>query len=180
MIIAVDVIALMDALKIQKAVLAGFDWGARTANIIAALWPERCKALVSVSGYLIGSPTANEAPLPPKTELAWWCQFYFATKRGRAGYEKHRRDFAKLIWRSRHFGSHHHHGRRCPANPFTSCADFFYSCKVIFVDSKGALRRLERAIPGRDGVGIKLDMGIRPPTEYATIGRHPLEDAVAV
>jgi pimeloyl-ACP methyl ester carboxylesterase len=97
-VVAVDIIALMDALKIKKAVIAGFDWGARTADIIAALWPERCKALVSVSGYLIGSPTANEAPLPPKTELAWWYQFYFATDRGRAGYDKYRREFAKLIW----------------------------------------------------------------------------------
>ena len=97
-VVAVDMIALMDALKIQKAIVAGFDWGARTANIMAALWPERCKALVSVSGYLIGSPVANETPLPPKAELAWWYQFYFATDRGRAGYDKYRRDFAKLIW----------------------------------------------------------------------------------
>jgi len=98
-IVAVDTLALMDALKIQTAVFAGFDWGARTADIIAALWPERCKALVSVSGYLIGSPAANQAPLPPEAELAWWYQFYFATDRGRAGYEKYRRDFARLIWR---------------------------------------------------------------------------------
>lgn len=97
-VVAVDIIDLMDALRIQRAIVAGFDWGARTANIIAALWPERCKALVSVSGYLIGSPAANEAPLPPKAELAWWYQFYFATDRGRAGYEKYRHDFAKLIW----------------------------------------------------------------------------------
>src|SRR5579859_3521932 len=97
-VVAVDMIALMDALKIQKAVVAGFDWGARTANIMAALWPERCKALVSVSGYLIGSPAANETPLPPKAELAWWYQFYFATDRGRGGYDKYRHDFAKLIW----------------------------------------------------------------------------------
>jgi pimeloyl-ACP methyl ester carboxylesterase len=97
-VVAVDIIALMDALKIQKAILAGFDWGARTADIVAALWPERCKGLVSVSGYLIGSQAANEAPLPPKAELAWWYQFYFATDRGRAGYDKYRRDFAKLIW----------------------------------------------------------------------------------
>lgn len=97
-VVAVDIIALMDALNIQKAVIAGFDWGARTADIMAALWPERCKALVSVSGYLIGSPAANEAPLPPKAEFAWWYQFYFATERGRAGYDKYRRDFAKLIW----------------------------------------------------------------------------------
>ena len=96
--IAVDIIALMDALKIEKAILAGFDWGARTANIIAALWPERCKALVSVSGYLIGSQEAGKMPLPPKAELEWWYQFYFATERGRAGYDKYRRDFAKLIW----------------------------------------------------------------------------------
>ena len=96
--IAVDIIALMDALKIERAILAGFDWGARTANIIAALWPERCKALVSVSGYLIGSPEANRTPLPPQAELEWWYQFYFATERGRVGYEKYRHDFNKLIW----------------------------------------------------------------------------------
>ena len=93
-----DVIALMDALKIEKATLAGFDWGARTANIVAALWPERCKALVSVSGYLIGSQEAGKMPLPPKAELQWWYQYYFATERGRAGYDKYRRDFSKLIW----------------------------------------------------------------------------------
>jgi pimeloyl-ACP methyl ester carboxylesterase len=97
-VVAVDIIALMDALKIQKAVIGGFDWGARTADIIAALWHDRCKALVSVSGYLIGSPKANEAPLPPKAEFAWWYQFYFATDRGEAGYDKYRHDFSKLIW----------------------------------------------------------------------------------
>jgi pimeloyl-ACP methyl ester carboxylesterase len=96
--LATDIVALMDALRVQRATVAGYDWGARTADIMAALWPERCKALVSVSGYLIGSPEANKAPLPPKAELAWWYQFYFATERGRAGYEKYRRDFAKLIW----------------------------------------------------------------------------------
>jgi pimeloyl-ACP methyl ester carboxylesterase len=96
--IAVDTVALMDALKIERATLAGFDWGARTADIIAALWPERCKALVSVSGYLIGSQEAGKMPLPPKAELQWWYQYYFATERGRAGYEKYRHDFAKLIW----------------------------------------------------------------------------------
>ena len=97
-VVAVDIIALMDALKIEKAILGGFDWGARTAGIIAALWPERCKALVSVSGYLIGSQQAGKVPLPPQAELAWWYQYYFATERGRAGYEQYRRDFAKLIW----------------------------------------------------------------------------------
>jgi pimeloyl-ACP methyl ester carboxylesterase len=97
-VVAVDIIALMDALKIQKAVIGGFDWGARTADVIAALWPERCKALVSVSGYLIGSPEANKKPLPPKAELQWWYQFYFATERGRAGYGQYRHDFSKLIW----------------------------------------------------------------------------------
>ena len=97
-VLAVDVIALMDALKIEKAVLGGFDWGARTANIVAALWPNRVKALVSVSGYLIGNPVANQKPLPPKVELQWWYQFYFATERGRAGYDQNRHDFAKLIW----------------------------------------------------------------------------------
>jgi len=97
--VAVDLIALMDALKIEKATLAGFDWGARTANIVAALWPERCKAMVSVSGYLIGSQEAGKMPLPPQAELEWWYQFYFATERGRAGYDKNRHDFAKLIWK---------------------------------------------------------------------------------
>ena len=88
----------MDALKIQRAILAGFDWGGRTADIMAILWPERCKALVSVSGYLISSAEVNKEPLPPKAELQWWYQFYFATERGRAGYDKYRRDFARLIW----------------------------------------------------------------------------------
>ena len=96
--IATDVIALMDALKIEKATIAGFDWGARTANIVAALWPERVKAMVSVSGYLIGSQQAGKMPLPPKAELQWWYQFYFATERGREGYDKYRRDFSRLIW----------------------------------------------------------------------------------
>ena len=96
--LAVDVIAFMDALKIEKAILAGFDWGARTADIVAALWPERVKALVAVSGYLIGNQEAGRMPLPPKAELEWWYQFYFATERGRAGYEKYRREFSKLIW----------------------------------------------------------------------------------
>jgi pimeloyl-ACP methyl ester carboxylesterase len=96
--LAVDIIALMDALGIHQAILAGYDWGARTADIIAALWPERCKALVSVSGYLIGSQEAGKVPLPPKAELQWWYQYYFATERGRAGYDKYRHDFAKLIW----------------------------------------------------------------------------------
>ena len=96
--LALDIIALMDVLKIDKAVVGGFDWGARTVNIMAALWPERCKGMVSVSGYLIGSQAANRMPLPPKAELEWWYQFYFATERGRAGYEKYRHDFNKLIW----------------------------------------------------------------------------------
>jgi pimeloyl-ACP methyl ester carboxylesterase len=98
--LAVDAVALMDALEIPNAIVAGFDWGARTADIVAALWPERCKALVSVSGYLIGSREANRRPLPPSAELAWWYQFYFATERGRAGYEQYRRDFARLIWQT--------------------------------------------------------------------------------
>ena len=96
--LASDTVALMDALGIDKAIVAGCDWGARTANIVAALWPERCKAMVSVSGYLIGSREANKMPLPPKAELEWWYQYYFATERGRAGYEKYRYEFAKLIW----------------------------------------------------------------------------------
>jgi len=97
-VVALDILKLMDALKIQKAILAGFDWGGRTADIMAVLWPERCKALVSVSGYLIPSPAANKKPLPPKAELQWWYQYYFAAERGRAGYDEYRRDFAKLIW----------------------------------------------------------------------------------
>ena len=97
--IAVDIIALMDALKIEKAILAGFDWGARTADIVAALWPERCRALVSVSGYLIANLEANLKPLPPKAELGWWYQYYFATERGRLGYSENLYDFNKLIWK---------------------------------------------------------------------------------
>lgn len=97
--LAFDTIALMDALRIDRAVLAGFDWGARTADIVAALWPQRCRGLVAVSGYLIGSQAAGRKPLPPEAELQWWYQFYFATERGRDGYERNRRDFARLIWR---------------------------------------------------------------------------------
>jgi pimeloyl-ACP methyl ester carboxylesterase len=97
-VVALDVINLMDALKIQQATIGGFDWGARSADIVAALWPERCKALVSVSGYLIGSQAAGKTPLPPKAELQWWYQYYFATDRGRDGYDKYRHDFSKLIW----------------------------------------------------------------------------------
>lgn len=89
----------MDALKIQNAIIGGFDWGARTADIIATIWPERCKALVSVSGYLIGSQAAGKSPLPPGAEYTWWYQFYFATDRGMEGYDKYRHDFSKLIWR---------------------------------------------------------------------------------
>jgi pimeloyl-ACP methyl ester carboxylesterase len=93
-----DVIALMNALEVDRAIIAGCDWGARTANIVAALWPERCKAMVSVSGYLIGNQQLGMMPLPPKAELQWWYQYYFATERGRAGYEQYTRDFARLIW----------------------------------------------------------------------------------
>ena len=96
--LAVDTIALMDALGLSDAVIGGFDWGARTANVIAALWPSRCRALVSVSGYLIGNQRAGQEPLPPAAELSWWYQFYFATDRGRAGYDRNRREFARLIW----------------------------------------------------------------------------------
>ena len=96
--VSADIIALMNALGIAKPVIGGFDWGARTANIIGALWPDRCKAMVSVSGYLIGSQASNRAPLPPSAELQWWYQFYFATDRGRAGYDKYRKEFARLIW----------------------------------------------------------------------------------
>jgi pimeloyl-ACP methyl ester carboxylesterase len=98
-VVAVDLINLMDALKIEKATIGGFDWGARTANIVAALWPQRCKAMVSVSGYLIGSQEAGKIPLPPSAELQWWYQYYFATERGRQGYDKYRHDFSKLIWK---------------------------------------------------------------------------------
>lgn len=97
---AVDMIALMGALGINSTIIAGYDWGARTADIMAALWPERCRALVSVSGYLIGSQAINAKPLPPKAELAWWYQFYFATERGRLGYEANTHDFARLIWQT--------------------------------------------------------------------------------
>jgi pimeloyl-ACP methyl ester carboxylesterase len=96
--VAIDTVAMMDALKINKAILGGYDWGGRTADIIAALWPERCKALVSVSGYLIGGRDANKLPLPPKAEYQWWYQYYFATDRGVLGYDKYRHDFGKLIW----------------------------------------------------------------------------------
>jgi pimeloyl-ACP methyl ester carboxylesterase len=96
--LGVDALALMDALHIDSAIIGGFDWGARTANVVAALWPERCKAMVSVSGYLIGSQQASKAPLPPADELSWWYEFYFATERGRAGYDKNRQEFARLIW----------------------------------------------------------------------------------
>ncbi|MEU0156616.1 alpha/beta fold hydrolase [Micromonospora fulviviridis] len=98
--LALDAVALMDALEVQEATLAGFDWGARTADIIAALWPERCQGLVSVSGYLIAGQESGRKPLPPEAELSWWYQFYFATDRGREGYEKNLDSFAKLIWRT--------------------------------------------------------------------------------
>src|ERR1700722_2512683 len=97
-VLAVDAIALLDAIGVDQAIVGGFDWGARTANVMAALWPERCRAMVSVSGYLIGSQVAGEAPLPPAAEQAWWYQYYFATERGRAGYQAYRHDFARLIW----------------------------------------------------------------------------------
>lgn len=99
-VLAIDVIQLMDALRIESALLAGFDWGARTANIIAALWPGRCRGMVSVSGYLIGSRLANQLPLSPESELSWWYQFYFGTERGYHGYKANRRDFARLIWKT--------------------------------------------------------------------------------
>lgn len=98
--LAVDAIALIDALGIDEAVIAGFDWGARTANVVAALWPERCRALVSISGYLIGNQETGRRPLPPEAEREWWYQYYFATERGRTGYDRYRHDFAKLIWRT--------------------------------------------------------------------------------
>lgn len=97
-VLAVDMINLMDALQIDKAIIGGFDWGSRTAAIMAALWPERCKALVLVSGYLVVNREANQQPLPPRAELGWWYQYYFATERGRRGYEKNRYEFNKLIW----------------------------------------------------------------------------------
>jgi pimeloyl-ACP methyl ester carboxylesterase len=97
-VVAVDALAFMDALGIETAIVAGFDWGARTADIIAALWPERCTGLVSVSGYLIGSQAAGQMPLPPAAELQWWYQYYFATERGKVGYRQYTRDFARLTW----------------------------------------------------------------------------------
>jgi pimeloyl-ACP methyl ester carboxylesterase len=97
--LAMDAVALMDSLKIEQAVLGGFDWGARTADIVAALWPERVTGMVAVSGYLIGSQATGKQPLPPEAELQWWYQYYFATERGRLGYEKNRREFARLIWK---------------------------------------------------------------------------------
>jgi pimeloyl-ACP methyl ester carboxylesterase len=99
-VLAEDAVALMDALEVEHAVVAGFDWGARSACIVAALWPERCAGLVAVSGYLIGSQETGKLPLPPEAELQWWYQYYFATDRGRAGYDKYRREFARLIWRT--------------------------------------------------------------------------------
>jgi pimeloyl-ACP methyl ester carboxylesterase len=98
--LAADAVALLDALRIDEAIIGGFDWGARTANVVAALWPARCKAMVSVSGYLIGNQAAGQEPLPPPDELSWWYQFYFATERGRIGYDAYRREFARLIWHS--------------------------------------------------------------------------------
>jgi pimeloyl-ACP methyl ester carboxylesterase len=98
-VLAIDLVALMDALNVEKAILAGYDWGGRSADIVAAIWPERCKALVSGNGYLIGSQQAGKQPLPPRAEYQWWFQYYFATERGQAGYDKYRRDFAKLMWR---------------------------------------------------------------------------------
>ena len=98
-VVALDIINFMDALRIKKAIIAGFDWGARTADIMAALWPERCKAIVSVSGYLITSLEFNSQPLPPVAEYGWWYQYYFSTERGRAGYDRYRHDFNKLIWK---------------------------------------------------------------------------------
>jgi pimeloyl-ACP methyl ester carboxylesterase len=95
-----DLVAFMDALKLERPTLAGFDWGARTAAGVAALWPQRCKALVSVSGYLIGSQQDGKAPLPPQAEFEWWYQYYFATERGRAGYDRYRKQFARLIWQT--------------------------------------------------------------------------------
>lgn len=97
--LAMDTVALLDALKIERALIGGFDWGARTAGIVAALWPDRVAGLVSVSGYLIGNQQAGKQPLPPDAELQWWYQFYFATERGRLGYERNRNDFNRLIWR---------------------------------------------------------------------------------
>jgi pimeloyl-ACP methyl ester carboxylesterase len=97
-VVALDVIALMDALKVKKAILGGFDWGSRTVDIIAALWPNRCAGLVSVSGYLLTTPALQQAPLPPKAELGWWYQYYFSTERGVRGYTAYTHDFNRLIW----------------------------------------------------------------------------------
>lgn len=98
--IAADVVALMDALRIEKAVLAGFDWGARSAAVVAALWPERCRALVSVGGYLVVDLVANLKPLAAAAEHNWWYQYYFATERGRLAMEDRdlRRELTRFVW----------------------------------------------------------------------------------
>lgn len=98
-VFALDILALMDALGIRKPILAGFDWGSRTGDIIAAVWPHRCRALVSTSGYLITNLAANRLPLPAKAEWAWWYQYYFATERGELGLTQNRHDLGELIWR---------------------------------------------------------------------------------
>jgi pimeloyl-ACP methyl ester carboxylesterase len=133
--LAADVTAFMDALGLEQAILAGFDWGGRSADVVAALWPDRCRALVSVSGYLIGSQAANQAPLPPEAEHAWWYQFYFATERGRAGYDKYRREFSKLIWQL--------------ASPKWEFDDATFARSATAFDNPGAHRR--RKGDGGDG-----------------------------
>ena len=97
--LAKDILDLMDALKIDKAIIGGFDWGARTAVVMAALWPERLQGLVSVSGYIIINLESNLKPLPPKAELGWWYQYYFATERGKSGYAQNTYEFNKQIWK---------------------------------------------------------------------------------
>jgi pimeloyl-ACP methyl ester carboxylesterase len=173
-VLAVDVIALMDAVGIGDAIIGGFDWGARTANVVAALWPGRCKAMVSVSGYLIGSPEAGKAPLLPSAELAWWYQFYFATERGRAGYDKYRREFAQLIWHT--------------ASPkwnfddatFNQSATSFDNADHVSIVIHNYRWRLGHSRPGRyPGAGEALEelpLGLDPEGDgLAEFGREQLE-----
>jgi pimeloyl-ACP methyl ester carboxylesterase len=159
-VLATDVTAFMDALGIDRAILAGFDWGARTADIVAALWPERVSGLVSVSGYLIGSVEANRSPLPPSAELAWWYQFYFATERGRAGYARYTRDFAKLIWHtaSPHWAFDEATFERSAAaldNPdHVEIVIHNYRWRIGAADGEAAYRELEERLATGPTIGV--------------------------
>jgi pimeloyl-ACP methyl ester carboxylesterase len=170
--LALDVIALLDALEIERAILAGFDWGARTAGIVAALWPERCTALVSVSGYLIGSQKAGKVPLPPAAELQWWYQYYFATERGRLGYGEHRREFNRLIWRT--------------ASPKWNFDDATFDRTAQSFDNPDfvevvihSYRHRHRNAPGEPRFDrVERDLAARPPITVPTIVLHGAEDTV--